>query len=89
MHSFGASPPSRTSLKASVKIDNAAYPSVTLGFAYVAVSKLFNPELFAKAAARPSRLPAFVLLAPLLAKVVRPLGMAVYNEKVSRLVRTR
>ena len=89
VHSFGTDPPRRTSLKASVKINDAACPSVPLGFARVTFSKLFNPDLFTKAAANPSRLPALVLPAPLLAKVVRTMGVVVYKEEVTCLVRTR
>ena len=59
---------------------------LSLGFLLVTVSKVFSPELFAKAAANPSRLPAFVLPAP--AKVVHTFGVAVYNEEVTCLVRT-
>ena len=89
MHSFGTNPPRRTSLKASVKINDAACPSVAFGFARVTASKLFNLDLFTKAAANPSRLPALVLPAPLLAKVVRTMGVVVYKEEVTCLVRTR
>ena len=61
VRSYGTDPPRRTSLKASAKINDAACPSVALGFARVTVSKLFNPDLFTKAAANPNRLPALVV----------------------------
>ena len=72
---FGASLRKRASLAASSKLDDAACPTVHLGFARVMVSK-------------PSRLPALVLLAPLLANIIRTLRVAVYREEMTCLVRT-
>ena len=90
---FGASPPQRTSRKANPQIDDVARnkegPDGGIGFIHITVAECFNPELFAKAIAGPSRLPALVLPAPLLSKVVRTLGVATYAEEITCLVRAR
>ena len=62
---------------------------MALGFARVTVSKLFNPDLFTKAAANQNRLPALVLPAPLFAKVIRTMGVVFYKEEVTCLIRAR
>ena len=86
---FGAAPPTRTSRKANPQLDDTAGLAVGMGFVRITVVKSFNPELFAKVIASPSRLPALVLPAPLLSKVVRTLGAATYAEEVTCLVRAR
>ena len=89
MTTFGAKAPARTATKAAATRDDKAGPSVDLIEVRLTVSRIFNSDLYDRVAAKSWCLPAIILPATLVPRIVRTSGSVVYRDEATCIVRIR
>ena len=87
MTTFGPCPPARTAAKAAAARDDKARVAVDLFEVRLTVSCLFNRELYDRAATKSWSLPAIILPAALVPRIVRTSGAVLPKEEVTCMVR--